>query len=60
MRGIYFNFFTPSPSRGEGREGVISFGCGYAALCPLWLNFLTGHKMRKEEKYETAKTISVF
>jgi len=22
----------PSPSRGEGREGVISFGCGFAAL----------------------------
>ena len=22
----------PSPSRGEGREGVIPFGCGYAAL----------------------------
>ena len=23
----------PSPSRGEGREGVISFGCGAGGLC---------------------------
>jgi hypothetical protein len=29
----------PPPLRGEGREGVISFGCGSAALWSLWLDF---------------------
>jgi len=34
---------SPPPSEGEGKGGGdiigLSFGCGYAALFPLWLDF---------------------